>query len=107
MTDDLVELVLRQAGLLGGRGHGVAFAQVRLTERGHRLLDLLRTKADLRGEVLDRRRLGHLAQNAVENAHRSTSLVQAARTLPERGRRPVALARRAFFDDMGFELAAD
>src|SRR5437868_4763788 len=79
MTDDLVELVLRQAGLLGGRGHGVAFAHVRLTERGHRLLDLLRTKADLGREVLDRRRIGHLAENAVENAHRGTSIQRLAR----------------------------
>src|SRR5206468_12885545 len=43
----------------------------------------------------------------VENAHRSTSLLQAPRTLPEWGRRPVPLAGRAFFDDVGLELAAD
>jgi hypothetical protein len=37
-----------------------------LAERGNRLLDLFGAETDLGGEVLDRRGVGNLAENAVQ-----------------------------------------
>jgi len=47
--------------------HPLSSRELALLSNG--LLDLLRSQADLGGEVLDRRNFRNLAENAVENAH--------------------------------------
>ena len=66
VTDDFVQLVLRQAGLLCGGENRVAGLRMRLAERSHRLLDLLWSEADFRREVLHRGVVRNLVEDAVE-----------------------------------------
>src|SRR4029079_11842881 len=95
VADDLVEVVRREPGLLGRGGHGVALHEMRLAEGGDCLLDLLGAEADLRGEVLDRRGLRHLAEDGVEDAHRGSPSIAGLSALHDEDGRIEPRAERA------------
>src|SRR5262252_8482177 len=72
MADDLLQLVLRQASLLGGCRHRVAFAGMGLAKSGDSLLHLLGAEADLGSQVLHGGGVRHLIEDAVQEAHRGS-----------------------------------